>query len=193
MVKYILHGGFTSADNELNRTFYEEIVREVPNTGTILLCYFASKDADNSGRFHEDSQRIKEQSQGKNLKFILANEEDFIDQLKHSDALHMRGGSTPKLLGVLHKYDNLKDKLNGKTVAGSSAGAYVIGKYSAFHDDESGGKVRDGLGLLPLRVVCHYESKDLPPNQEALVLLKDMAPEFELIFLRDFEWKVFKV
>jgi peptidase E len=192
MIKYILHGGCTSTDNELNRTFYEEIARDVPDQGTVLLCYFASKDEDNSGRFNEDSERIKEQSQDKNLKFIQANEEDFIDQLRQSDALYMRGGSTPKLLGILNKYDNLKDKLEGKTVAGSSAGAYVIGKFSAFHDDESGGKVRKGLGLLPFRVVCHYESVDLPPNPEALELLMNTEPELEVVLLRDFEWKVFR-
>jgi peptidase E len=186
MTKYILHGGYPSTDNELNRTFYEEIARDVPNTGTILLCYFASKDKDNSRRFEEDSQRIKEQSHDKNLKFIQADEEDFIDQLRQSDALYMRGGSTPKLLGVLSKYGNLKDKLDGKTVAGSSAGAYVIGKYSAFHDDELGGKVREGLGLLPLRVVTHSESVDIPPNPEALALLINTAPEMEIVMLKDF-------
>ena len=193
MTKYILHGGYTSTDNELNRTFYKEIARDVPNTGTILLCYFATKDEDNSRRFQEDSQRIKEQSPDKNLKFIQANEEDFVDQLKQSDALYMRGGSTPTLLGVLNNYDNLKDKLDGKTVVGSSAGAYVIGKYSAFHDDESGGKVREGLGLLSLRVVTHYESVDMPPNPEALALLINTAPEMEIVKLKDFEWKVFVV
>jgi len=193
MTKYILHGGYTSTDNELNRTFYEEVARDVPDGGVILLCYFASQDVDNSGRFEEDSQRLKEQSRGKNFAFLLANEENFIEQIKQSDALYIRGGSTPKLLEILKKYDKFKENLNGKTVVGSSAGAYAIGSYSAFHDDESGGKIREGLRLLPLRVVCHYESLDLPPNPEALSLLKNTAPELDLVLLRDCEWKVFKV
>lgn len=193
MTKYILHGGYTSADNELNRTFYEEIIRDVPDGGAVLLCYFASKDVDNSGKFKEDSERLKEHSHDKNLTFLLASEEDFMEQLKKSDALYIRGGSTPKLLGVLRKYDKFKENLDGKTVAGSSAGAYAIGRYSAFHEDESGGQIREGLGLLPLRVVCHYESADLPPNPQALAALENMAQELELAFLKDFEWKVFKV
>lgn len=193
MTKYILHGGYTSTDNEPNRTFYEEITRDVPNEGTILLCYFASKDVDNSVRFKEDSERLKEQSHNKNLKFLLANEKDFIEQLRQSNALYMRGGSTPKLLGVLKNYPEFKESLDGKTVAGSSAGAYVIGRYSAFHDDESGGQVREGLGFLPLRVVCHYESADLPPNPQALSALENMNQDLELIYLKDFEWKVFTV
>ncbi|OGG41744.1 hypothetical protein A2837_00820 [Candidatus Kaiserbacteria bacterium RIFCSPHIGHO2_01_FULL_46_22] len=193
MTKYILHGGYTSPDNELNRTFYEEIARDVPDGGTILLCYFASKDEDNSRRFQEDSQKLREQSHGKTFKFILASEEDFSEQLKQSDALHIRGGSTPKLLGILNKYPDLKENLKNKTISGSSAGAYAIGAYSAFHDDESGGKIRKGVGLLPIRVVCHYESKDLPPNPEALTSLMEMEQALDLVLLKDFEWKVFRV
>ncbi len=193
MTKFILHGGYTSPDNELNRTFWEEITRDVPDGGTIMLCYFASHDIDNSERFKEDSQRLKEQSHGKNFKFILASEENFAEQMKQSDAVHIRGGSTPKLLGILNKYPDLKESLKGKTISGSSAGAYAIGAYSAFHDDESGGKIRKGLGLLPLRVVCHYESKDLPPNTEALKSLMEMEQALDLVLLKDFEWRVFRV
>lgn len=191
MTKYILHGGYTRTDNELNHTFYEEITRNIPDGGTVLLCYFASQEDDNSERFKEDSQRIEERSHGKKFTFLLANEKDFIEQLKQANALYIRGGSTPKLLGVLKKYPDFKENLDSKTVAGSSAGAYAIGKYSAFHDDESGGQIREGLGLLPLRVVCHYESNDLPPNPTALNSLGNMAQDLEIVFLKDFEWKVF--
>ncbi len=189
--KFILHGGYTGTDNEQNRTFYEEIVRDLPDQATILLCHFASTDEDSAGKFEENIKKHKEQAQGKQLHFLLANENDFIEQLKKSDALYLRGGSTPRLLTALNKYNNLRENLKGKTIAGSSAGAYVIGKYSPFHDDESGGKVREGLGLLPLRIVCHFESKDLPPNPQALSLLENTNLELELVTLRDFEWKVF--
>jgi len=190
MTKYILHGGFTSTDNEMNRTFYAEITRDVPDGGMILLCYFASEDTDNSGKFEQDSQRMTERSNGKHFTFLLADEENFVEQLSRAHALYIRGGSTPKLLQILNTYDNLKEKLDGKTVAGSSAGAYAIGKYSPFHGDEPGGNVREGMGWLPLRVVTHYESSDIPPNSEALALLKDTAPELDMVLLRDFEWRV---
>jgi hypothetical protein len=95
MTKYILHGGFTRTDNEMNRAFFEEITRDIQDGGTILLCNFASKDKDNSYRIKEDGERIQQQSHGKNFKFLLANEKDFIKQLKQSNALYIRGGSTP--------------------------------------------------------------------------------------------------
>lgn len=191
MTKYILHGGFTGVKNEMNRTFFEEIARDVPDGGTILLCYFSWRDGEIEDRFEEDKLVLREQAHGKNLKFLLANEKDFIEQVKGSDAIYMRGGSTPKLLNTLKKYPSFREYLDGKTVAGSSAGAYAIGRYSPFHNDESGKEVREGLGLLPYRVVCHHESSDLPPNPKVLSALKNMAQDLELVFLKDCEWKVF--
>lgn len=193
MTKYILHGGYTRVNNELNQSFYKEFVRDVPDKGTILICYFASKDPDITKKFEQDTNTFSKWAEGKNFNFLLADEKNLIEQLKKADALYIPGGSTPKLLGVLKNYPELKENLEGKTVAGSSAGAYAIGRYSAFHDDESGGQIREGLGLLPLRVVCHYESAELPPNPKALSVLKEMAQDLELVVLKDFEWRVFKV
>ncbi len=193
MTKYILHGGYTRTDNDLNRSFYEEIVRDVSDGATILLCYFASRDTDITRKFGQDSQIFSKWAHGKNLIFLLADESNFMEQLKKADVLYIPGGSTPKLLGILKNYLELKENLDGKTVVGSSAGAYAIGRYSAFHDDESDGEIREGLGLLPLRVVCHYKSIELPPNSKALNSLKHMGQDLEIVFLGDFEWKVFKV
>lgn len=192
VTKYILHGGFTRAINEMNRSFYEEIGRSVPDGGTILLCYFASPETEDEQKLDDDRQKIADQAQGKSFKFLLATENDFMQQVKQSDAIYIRGGSTPKLLGILKRYPDFRNCLARKTVAGSSAGAYAIGLYSPFHDDESGGVVREGLGLLPLRIVCHFESPDLPPNPKALLLLQNTASELELVLLRDCEWRVFE-
>lgn len=188
MTKFILHGGFTRRENELNRSFYEEVVRDVPEGGTVLLCYFASREADNSDKYQEDSQSLTTQAHGKKLTFLFATENDFIQQLKHADAVYIRGGSTSKLLRILRNYPDFKESLVGKTVAVSSAGAYVIASYGPSH---AKGEVREGLHLLPLRVVCHYGSMELPPNLNAIELLKTTAPDMELVLLGDCEWKVF--
>ena len=192
MTKYILHGGFTRIDNELNRNFWAEIIRDVPEGGSVLLVFFAAED-NISERASATIESIKTQTGDKKLNLAIATEKDFIEQLKQADAVYLHGGITPRLLRALEKYPDLEKYLNGKTVAGSSAGAYAIGRYSPFHDDESGGEVRKGLGLLPHRVVCHYESPDMPPNPKAFSSLKNIAPELELVLLKDCEWKVFKV
>lgn len=183
--KFILHGGFTSTKNELNRSFYEEISRGVHEGGTILLIYFSRKDEELERLFAEDKGQILKQARNKKLNIVLATEKDFASQVKQADALYMRGGDTDKLLATLKQFPDFKDLIKGKVVAGSSAGAYVIGQYSAGH---SVTYVREGLGLAPLRVACHYQSSDLPPNEESLSKLKDIAPELELVLLKDYEW-----
>lgn len=190
MTTYILHGGFTRKDNESNRTFYEEIMRHVPDGGTVLLVYFASHDRDISGKSEEDIRSMKEQSHGKDFQAIIATREGVAEQIAKADAVYLRGGDTQKLIDALRPVSDLAGLLEGKTVAGSSAGAYAIACYSPYHADEPGGKIREGLGLLPLRVACHYESPDLPPDPEAMRVLAETAPEFELVLLRNCEWLV---
>lgn len=191
MTKYILHGGFTRKDNESNRAFFSELVRDFPEGGTVLLVYFASEPGDDFNlRFNNHKLQITSQAQGKSLHFVLANEEDFITQLQDADAVYFNGGHTPKLLAVLEKYPDLKVLLVGKTVAGSSAGAYALATCGTAH---SGERVRKGLGLLPLRLVCHYESSELPTSVTSLEEIGKIVPELELVFLKDYEWRVFKV
>lgn len=188
MTKYILHGGFTSEDNESNRAFYKEFLQDVPDGGTVLLVHFAAREADTLEKYREHVKRMEGQSKGRNFNFLAATPEKFIEQIKQSDAICLYGGSTSKLMNILRAYQDLKPLFEGKTVAGSSAGAYALARFGPSHHEE---KVREGLGIVPARVVCHYESPTLPPNEKAVAMLENMAPEYELVFLKDFEWRVF--
>lgn len=188
MTKFILHGGFTRKDNELNHAFHEEFIRDIPDGGTVLHICFASRSDDTSEVFEEHKKNLEKHSRGKNLKLLLAAKENFLDQIAKSDALQLHGGSTNKLLAVLRTYPDLKPLVENKTVAGSSAGAYALARFGASHSAET---VREGLGLVPLRVVCHYESPDLPPNAASVSALKNTAQNLELVLLKDFEWRVF--
>lgn len=114
---------------------------------------------------------------------------DSLEEVQNADAVYLHGGSTNKLLRLLREFPSLEQYIQGKTVAGSSAGAYAIAKYGASHSEDA---MREGLGLAPLRVVCHYESSELPPAPGAVALLQNTATELELVLLRDFEWKVFE-
>lgn len=154
MTKYILHGGFTREDNPSNRAFYKEFIRDVPDGGTILLVYFASREEDTSAKFKGHIARIEEQSEEKNFHFLMATQEQFISQIQQSNAICFYGGSTSKLIKILHTYPDLKPLFEGKTVAGSSAGTYALARLGPSHHKE---EVREGLGLVPIRVVCHYE------------------------------------
>lgn len=188
MTKFILHGGFTRKDNELNRAFNEEVMRDVPDGGTVLLVYFASRSEDPTADFEYQAERFKEQAKDKNLHFVLATKEGLVDEVKRADAVYMHGGSTNKLLAALRTYPDIRPLIEGKTIAGSSAGAYAIARYGASH---SANELREGMGWAPLRVVCHYGSPDLPPHPDAVSLLMQTAEDLELVLLKDCEWKAF--
>lgn len=189
MTKCILHGGFTREDNELNRGFYDEFMKNVPDGGAVLLVYFAARsDEDMPERIDEHKQMCKEAATGKNINFIVATREHFLDEVKLADAIFFNGGSTSKLMREIEPFRDLKSLMGGKTIVGSSAGAYMMAKYGASHTEEV---VREGLGLVPVRLICHYQSSKLPPSDLSVEQLKKTALELELVYLTDFEWKVF--
>ncbi len=187
--KYILHGGFTREENESNKAFFQEFVKDIPDDGKVLLVYFASRtDEEQKLSFESHVKTIKENSQGKNLNFQIATKENFIEEISQADAILFNGGSTNKLLAVLRNYPDLKAMFKNKTVAGSSAGAYALAAFGASHSEEA---MREGLGCVPLRVICHYESPKLPPYPKAVELLRNTRQDLELVTLKDYEWKVF--
>lgn len=117
----------------------------------------------------------------------MATEENFLKELKNADAIFFNGGNTHKLISTLQNYPNLKQIIEGKTVAGSSAGAYALATYGSAHSEKT---LRKGLGLVPVRIICHYESPKLPPSKESLEFIKNTRPDLELVYLKDYEWKV---
>jgi len=159
--KFILHGGYTREQNELNEGFFKELTRSVPDGGTILLVYFASGgDID---KFEDDKKRISNFVGNKVVTFVKATENDFISQVKNADVIYLRGGNTQTLKNQLSTYPELHKSILGKTVAGSSAGAYVLSKY---YYSNSRDEVLEGFGFLPIRVVCHYQSKIHPVSAD---------------------------
>lgn len=187
--KFILHGGFTRYDNEQNRAFYKEFVKDVPDGGTVLIVMFASREDDPNEVYNALSSKFASGAPEKKFDFILADKEEFIEQLGTAGAIYYQGGSTSKLMKAMHEYDleELKKAMAGKTLAGSSAGAYALASYGPAHDRA---EIRTGLGIWPAKIVCHFESPELPPNAEAVAKLEAFAPELELFKLKDCEWVV---
>ena len=189
MTKFILHGGFTREENESNRLFFVEFMSGLTEGDTILLVLFATRDEKEKPMQCEDFMRhCREVTSEQNFNFILATEEHFLQEIEVSKAVFFNGGSTNKLMTVLRTYENFKSLLTDKTVAGSSAGAYALAQMGTSHDEEI---FREGLGFVPIRVVCHYQSPTLPPFGASVEILKNTSPELELLYLKDYEWKVF--
>lgn len=186
MTKFVLHGGYTSTKNKLNAGFYKEISKYLRDGSSILLIYFSRKEDEADKLFEQDKSRILEQSEDKELKVLLATRDNFMEQLRNADAIYMRGGNTDKLLSALKQYPDFEKTIEGKIVAGSSAGAYVLAKY--YHSASKGG-IHEGLGLLPIRVVCHYNSDGFEKKDDPIALMKKYPDDLELVVLKDYEWR----
>lgn len=182
--KFILHGGFTKGKTEENNgEFYAEILKDAPEESKILLVCFAKDDE----RVPIATERVKiefNKSKWQNeLTFEIASEGLFIEQIKSADVIYFHGGTTLKLLEALKKFPNLKDSLNGKIVAGESAGANVFGK---FFYSPSADKVDEGLGFLPLKIIPHY-------SETYKGKLDSVGKDLELLSLPEYEYKVFEI
>jgi len=129
MAKYILHGGFTRVDNNLNAEYYREITKDLVIGTKILVIPFSRDDEEYDDVFNEETKKLRDGAGNKQLEVLLASENNFIEQVINSDALVIRGGDTLKLIGVLKQFPSFAASVKDKVVAGSSAGAYVLSKY----------------------------------------------------------------
>ncbi len=160
-------------------------------TKELSLVFFASLDEEHQKRFAEYEERLLGRAEGKKLKLILANKEQFLEQVAHANTIIIRGGSTDRLLSVLRNYPDLKETFTGKVVTGSSAGAYAL---SLLNYDKSTKKVRDGLGMVGVKTICHYQSETAEdPGIEAEPVMRAVHPEIPLLILKDAQWKEFTV
>ncbi len=180
MIKYILHGGHSTAKNENNKRFFQKIAGSVNNGSTILLNYFAHDKSRWQKKSEDDILNIKKQSHNKSIKFKISSLKKFSKQLDKANLLYIRGGETDLLLGRLKKYSNLKELFEGKTIVGSSAGAYALSKY--FYRN-SLKEVSEGLGILNVKVFCYYAEEKKERARE----LSEFGEKLETIALPECE------
>ncbi len=185
MTKYILHGGHTRIRNEKNKIFFNEITKGLENGANILLIYFAKEKEKHQELYEDDKLNFKDNCGKKELSFILATEENFIEEIKKANAVYMRGGDTFKLLNFLKKFPEFNKLIKDKVVAGSSAGAYVLAEYFYTHTLDS---VEEGLGILPIKVIAHYS--DGETHEKIVDKLEKTGKNLEVVKLLDFESRI---
>lgn len=181
--KFILHGGFSplaQEDKQQNDQFFQEILKDVPDNAKILLVYFAVREERVQFRIEQDKEEFEKNKGSRNLHFRVASLAAFADDCAWADAIYLHGGKTEKLMESLSKYSNIRQILSGRTIAGDSAGANVLARVFYSKDSKVIGR---GLGILPLKIVVHYE--DGTPNP-----LINVEPELETLLLHEYEFKV---
>lgn len=184
ITKFILHGGFARGnENEDNREFYSEILSTAPEKVHVLLVCFA-KDED---RVEASVLKVKEEfnknKEQRKLSFDLAQPGTFYKQLQQADIVYFQGGQTLKLLTALKGYPGLREYLDGKVVAGESAGANVL--CSVFYSPSSG-TVDMGLGYISRKIIPHY-------SEEYENVWDGTDYSLEPLLLREYEHRIFEV
>ncbi|HEX5456056.1 MAG TPA: Type 1 glutamine amidotransferase-like domain-containing protein [Candidatus Saccharimonadales bacterium] len=150
--KYILHGGATIGQKE-NVEFYRQMAEGLKNIG-ILLVYFSRDKEDWPGLKKNDKENFQAANPGNEFKFTVADENNFAKQVAESDVIYFAGGSTLKLMSTIKTAGiDLKKALEGKVVAGSSAGAHLIAKW---HYGHTAKRINPGVGLVDAAVFTHY-------------------------------------
>ena len=191
MTKFILHGGVTRRRNVRNRNFYAEMLKGEKEPLKILLVFFARYRKQWKESAAETEMRFRRMSK-KKLIFTIAdpNEEKLARQIKENDVIYLAGGWTLGLYRRLKPVKNLKKLFNGKVVAGSSAGAIVLSKY---YYDQDHGRIFDGLGFLPVKMITHYKCRGEyadESGEDKLNLLENHKEKLPIYAIRETEFVV---
>ena len=192
MTKYILVGGYIQKVKDGGKSFCEELVKGFNFTRPvkILDCMFARPKESWEEKFQEDQVLLSKYIN--NFRLELADASKFTGQVKASDVVFLRGGETDILMEMLAESGDWVKYLDGKTVAGTSAGAMAISKYS--YDIETL-ESKDYLGLLPVKVIPHFDSDYNAPNvnwKKALQELKNYKEDLPTYPLKEGEFVVIK-
>jgi len=188
MIKYILHGGYVKIKNENNKKYFKETMKSNKKKLIVLLVYLARKEEKWKELEKIDKKNLSNaKSKGQSIKFVVASKETekLRRQIETADILFIRGGRDAPLFRAFRKIKNLKLLLQGKTVSGTSAGAYLLSKYCYNMDYNH---IDKGLGLLPIKTYCHYK----PSRKPKLEMLKKYKEKLKTIVLADTEFVVLK-
>lgn len=129
MTKYILVGGYPDKAPDKDKAFAEELINGFEGPAKILDCIFARPRETWEEVFADDKEFFKEHLLNKKFEIQLADPEDFTEQAKWASAIYFRGGRTTPLMELLNKNKGWEKELDGKTLAGTSAGANMMAKY----------------------------------------------------------------
>jgi peptidase E len=190
MTKFVLLGGYAGRATDGGVAFYQEVVAGFDQPVRILDCMFARPEPVWEEMLERDRFTYATALNGMKSIITLARPESFIEQLRHTDVLHVRGGRTRTLIDTLALIQGWEQELDGKTVAGSSAGVNFLAKHYYSLDDQ---QVYQGLGILPIKALVHYESDYNAPNidwQQARAELEAIDDGSELVALHEGEFKV---
>jgi peptidase E len=156
MTKYVLNSGGQRNNIPSAKRFFAEVVKDLGERPRILYCFFAQKREEWETKFAEYVANAPNLlPEGIQPVFELAFPEIFIEQVKKADTIFIHGGDDHLLLYWLKQFDT-PNIWKDKVIAASSAGSHALAKHFWTCDWR---KCMDGLGILPIKFLAHFESE----------------------------------
>lgn len=154
-IKFILNSGGMRNTPEGSKKFFADAAKGLGDNPKVLICFFAQPREDWEKKFTEDQENLPGLfPEGVVPAFDMAYPETFVQQIKDSDIIFIRGGDD-NLLQYWFKKFNLPQIFEGKVVAGTSAGTSMFTKHFWTCDWR---KNMDGFGILPIKFIPHFKS-----------------------------------
>ncbi len=154
MTKYVLQSGGVVGYPELAKKFFAEVVKGLGKEPKILICCFSKPREDWEEKIKDDQAHADFFPESVKPVFELAFPDTFEEQIKSCDALYIHGGDDHLLQYWLRKFD-LPKIWEGKVVATNSSSSNALSKHFWTCDWR---KKMDGLGILPIKFLSHYQS-----------------------------------
>jgi peptidase E len=180
MTKYILVGGYPHKAKDGGKEMCKEAVSGLREPIKILICLFARKKDEWHKLLNDNADFFKRNLPNTKLEFTLADENIFLKQIEENNLIFFSGGDAVDLTNILDNVDRWQEKLSGKNVMGSSAGADIFSKYCYDIQFE---KITENYGLIPVKTIVHYGSLDYTPTigwQGAYAQLKRHGEEMPI-------------
>jgi hypothetical protein len=193
MTKFILVGGYIWKAKDGGQAFCRELVNGFTEPTNVLICNFAMPPEVWTEKFTADQQIINRYVPDRKIEYQLAGVDTFMAQLQWANAVFFKGGTTKSLIAALQTVPRWADHLEGKTVAGTSAGANMLSTY--FHGLDNPG-IHKGLGIVPVQVMVHYGANDKDMDidwEKGAAELKNQHPELPVLALAEGEFRVVRI
>jgi len=190
-ITYVLHGGRTSIDSPDNDLFFKQFVDLVDKDKVRIMMNFWSRPRDQWDKLlKRDSAKIKKQTEKKVSFYVPQDPRDLFEKLPKYDVLYVAGGEAELIELHLPELSKLEEALKGKIYCGSSMGSFIVSQhYALSFDSQNLKEVHDGLGIISIMILCHWNIEN--EKAQKVNLLKEKNSTLPILILDEQEFTVF--
>lgn len=165
-MRCILHGGFKDMNTKQQAAAWQMFLQTFflqASSDEILLLPWANSPKLWDRMASRFASRVAAVTGTRPHVEIATSGEDAQKMLSQFTGVYMPGGIDFKnIMTQVQSVPDLHAQLEGKTIAGVSAGAYALS--SLFYDSRKKALAKGG-GVLPVGVACHYSDKRAPAKE----------------------------